>query len=113
MNIRQFPESDWRILRELRTVALERFCERVLRDVQALAADASLTYHQRYGEIYGLIHKRDDELAEAWNGPRRSAAIHQLALMRSYGVITDEEMTRFSVETRTRVTFLAGEDDAA
>ncbi len=43
-----FPESDWKIFRELREVALERFCKRVLEELELLWQDASGSYHERY-----------------------------------------------------------------
>ena len=40
-----FPESDWRIFRTLRELALERFCKRVLEEVQPLLESVSRTDH--------------------------------------------------------------------
>ena len=106
MMSRGFPESDWRILRKLREVALERFCERVICELREMTADVPPSYHQRYLDVFKLIDKRDDELASAFNNPRRSAAFLQLGLIRAYGLITDDEMARFSPETRAAVEVL-------
>ena len=35
----EFPESDWKTFRELRQVALERFCKRVLDEVARFPPD--------------------------------------------------------------------------
>ena len=92
---REFPESDWLIFRSLREVALERFCERVLVEMRERADDVRSSHHPRYLEIFTLIGKRDDELARAFNNPRRSVALLQLGLIRALGLITDEEVARF------------------
>lgn len=97
---REIPERDWKLLRDLRSVALERFCQRALEELTRVAADSGKTHHERYGAVYGLVQERDRELAAALDGLRRSTALSQLARMRSYGLLTDEEMARFSPETR-------------
>ena len=38
----EIKESDWKLLRRLHQVALERFCERALTDVQSALADSGL-----------------------------------------------------------------------
>jgi hypothetical protein len=64
-----------------------------------MASNNSKTNHERYGAIYGLIHDRDKELAHAFNGASRSKALFQLAHIYRLGLLTDEEMSRFSPET--------------
>ena len=108
MALRDIPESDWRIFRKLRDVALERFCERVLAELREMTTAAPSSHHQRYLEVFKLIDKRDDELARAFNNPRRSAALLQLGLIRAYGLVTDAEMAEFSPETQAAVGLLAG-----
>jgi hypothetical protein len=56
--------------------------------------------------VYRLIHKRDGEIARCFNDQRRSMALEQLTGMRSLGLITDDEMERFSPEVREIVSFL-------
>jgi hypothetical protein len=99
-------ESDWKTFRQLSEVALARFCQRVLDEVGQVTADASRSPHERYLAIYRLIHDRDDELADAFNDPRRSQADLQLALIQFHGLLTEEEMGRFSDETRESVELL-------
>ena len=100
------PESDWKVFRELRTVALERFCERILAEMQRIAEDSGKSWHERYLTIYRLIDERNDELAAAFDDSRRSTAYAQLARMRYHELVADEEMTRFSDETQRTVALL-------
>lgn len=94
-------ESDWKLFsRQLQPVALERYCKRVLSEVAEVASDPKLTNHDRYLAVYRLMKKRDRELADAFNDSRRSVAMFQLAHVRRIGLITDEEMGRFSDGTR-------------
>ncbi len=101
--MRQIKESDWKILRQLSAVALERFCEKVLSEVEAIRADNSKSIHQRYLDVFQLMRKRDKELAQAFDNLRRSTALEQLILMKAHGLITDEEFSRFSQETQDAV----------
>jgi len=93
-------ETDWKVFRQVREVALARFCERVLTEVGSLIAKPGETSHERYLAVYKLIEKRDKELAQAFNDMRRSTALLQIGLMHNRGLLTDEEMTRFSPELR-------------
>lgn len=100
---RDFPESDWKRFRQLSTVALDRICERVLRELTAIAADASQSHHDRYLKVYRTIHERDEVIADAFNNQRRSVAIHQLMMIYSQGLFTDEELDSFTPGTRDLV----------
>lgn len=98
--MRGIKESDWKRLRDLKPILLDRYCARVLADLENLSKDATLTPHQRYGEIYGLIHARDKELAYIFDDLRRSNAIIKLMLMREAGLLEVEEVAAFSEDTR-------------
>jgi hypothetical protein len=97
---RDIPESDLKIFRTVRAAALDRFCARILEECAAVLRDAKTTNHERYLRLYRLIQERDDDIASAFNDFRRSTAFFQLARIHGLGVVTDEELARFSPETR-------------
>jgi hypothetical protein len=96
-------ESDWKLFRKLQTLALERFCQRVLDAVGQLISNMDETSHARYLALYRLLKERDKHLADGFNDPRRSIALIQLARIREPGQLTDVEFARFSDEARTGV----------
>jgi len=102
-----FPESDWKTFSQLRLVALERFCKRTLDDLQRFSVDAERSYHQRYLELFRWLGERNDELAKAFDDPRRSQMFWQLAAIYAYGLLTPDEFARFTPQTRERIHFLA------
>ena len=104
--MRDIKESDWRIFRELHTVALERFCQRVLEQVDRLNADSAKTNHQRYLAIYRYTRECDKDLAFAFNDKRRSTAKLQLARIQFHDLLTAEEFSQFSEEMRAAVEVL-------
>ena len=106
---REISEKDWKLFRRLHPLALERFCERALSEVGRLTADSGKGAHERYLTIFKLLQRRDKELAEAFDDLRRSTAWRQLAILRSRGLLTEEEFARFSQETQSLVAALLGE----
>lgn len=106
---REIRGADWKLFRQVHPIALERFCQRVLSEVGRLASDTGKSAHQRYMATFQLLQRRDKELAEAFNDMRRSTALLQLAILRSRGLVTDEEFARFSPETQAAVQVWLGE----
>jgi hypothetical protein len=103
------PESDWKVFREVQKLALERFCQRALDEVQAILRDGSRSHHERYLDVFRRLQRRDEELAHAFNDPRRSRMIIQLVAIHAYGLLEPEELGRFSERTRASVESLAKE----
>ena len=100
---RRFPESDWKGFRQVQALALDRFCQRVLTEVNELAADTGRSSHERYLAVYKLLQHRHNELAAAFDDSRRSTAFVQLARIRAAGLLSDKEFASFSAETRALV----------
>lgn len=93
-------EADWRVFRELRALALERFCERVLAEADAVGRLGDGSAHDRYVALYRLLERRDRELARAFDAPRRSAMLTQLAELSRLGLLNAGEIARFSADTQ-------------
>ena len=94
----RIAESDWKRFRQLHSIALERFCQKILSEVESVSTDGSKNFHQRYLDIYKIIERRDKELSKVFNDPRRSAALMQLVSIYDLGLITDAELNGFSQE---------------
>jgi hypothetical protein len=107
--VKDIREADWKRLRDLKPIALDRFCARVLSDIERVNSDSAATPHQRYLAIYDLIHKRDKELGRIFDGLSRSNAVGKLLLMYHAGLLTKDEVAAFSEDIRNAV---AGSSDA-
>jgi hypothetical protein len=103
----EFPESDWKVFSKLRLVALERFCKRVLDGVSRFPLGTEPSYHQRYLELFRWLGERNDELGNAFDNPRRSHMLWQLAAIYAYGLLEPDEFARFTSPTRERIQALA------
>lgn len=71
----EIRESDWKLFRRLQPLAIDRFCRRVLSDLQATASDEAMTAHEQYLKVYRLIHDQDKQMAKIFNDIRRSNAV--------------------------------------
>lgn len=95
-------ESDWRVFRRLHSIALERFCKRVLEVVRE-AAECKTDYHDCYRKVYRLIRDYDKRMAAAFDDPRRSNAFLLLANIIGEGLLSAEELKQFSQEAQARI----------
>ena len=102
----EIKESDWKLLRQMVPVALERFCQRILGELDRIGSESTKSHHQRYLDIFEVLQRRDREIAQAFNDMRRSTALTQLAAICSQGLLTEEEFLRFSPETRSVIELL-------
>ena len=96
-------ESDWKVLRELHGIALERFCQRVIEEVESTIDSRSNGDHDCYVKVFDLLRKRDKQLARTFDDLRRSNALFLLANIKHARLLTDDELMRFSSETREAV----------
>ena len=94
------PESDWKTLRKLHDTWLDRFCTRVLREIQVASSTPGKTSHERYAVVYQLVRERDKELARASDGTSRSRAYMHLVALMSLDLIAPDELQQFTPETR-------------
>ena len=97
---RDVAESDWKRFRQLHPVALERFCKRILSEIESTNADDTKSFHQRYLDIYQIIKHSDQELVGAFNDLRRSTALMQITAIYNRGLLTNAELMSFSKEAR-------------
>lgn len=102
------PESDWQVFRELREVALDRYCERALARVEELCAGSSEDAHDRYLRVSRFLRDRDESLSRMFDDPRRSRMLVQLAALHADDLLEPEELDRFTQETRDRIELLVG-----
>ena len=98
-----FPERDWKLLRELKPVALDRLCGRILHHASEIAASSSGTNHQRYLKVWEMVQEQNEEVAIAFDDYRRSTAFLKILQIHRRGLFTEEEFARFSEETQKRV----------
>jgi hypothetical protein len=106
--MREIKEPDWKVLRRVHPLALERFCERVLAEIDSVSRNGATSHHTRYLQIFRILQQRDREMARLFDNPRRSYALTMLAQIRSQGLLTEDEFSSLSPETRSAIQMLLG-----
>jgi len=96
--MRDIKESDWKLFKPLREIALERFCERVLDEIARITSDSTKSKHERYAAIYQLVRERDKEIDPIFDHLRRSTAVQQICAFRAHDLLTEQELRQFSPE---------------
>ena len=99
----RIKESDWKIFRELRSLALQRYCKRVMGDVDKIIHDTEGDAHERYIEMYKVVQDGDKKLAHMFDGFSRSKALDQLVMYCGNDLLSDKEIAQFSDETQERI----------
>jgi hypothetical protein len=99
----EIKESDWKLLRRLHRVALERFCRRAVEEISSATSDPAGDYHGCFLKVFALVNERDRELARTFDDLRRSNAMILLAGLMEEGLLSGEEFSRFGPETRDAV----------
>jgi hypothetical protein len=100
---REIKESDWKLFRRLHPVALERFCKKVLEEINQATSNCSEDYHQGYLEVFRLIMDRNEQMARAFDDTRRSTAIFLLTNNQGKRFTDGRGVFSVSPETRARV----------
>lgn len=103
----EIPESDWRRFKEVHGKIFERYCSQILAEVAEASQATQGDAYDRYVKVYQLVKERDKQINRTFTDFRRSTAIMQLGIMRRMKLLTDEELSGFSEQTRVRVEGIA------
>jgi hypothetical protein len=91
-------ESDWKMFKRLRELALERFFERVMGEIASISSDGAKSNGERFGAIYRLVRERNKDIDPIFDYLRRSTAVRQIIAFRSNDLMTADELQQFSPE---------------
>ncbi|WP_432470215.1 hypothetical protein [Amphritea sp. HPY] len=91
-------ESDWKKFKKIKEAALDKCCQEALIEYQKSISDDSASHHQRFLNVYELVHDTNKELAQIFDDQSRSKAVIQMLLMRRRGLVPDESIAIFSEE---------------
>ena len=97
------PEHDWKTLRALHPLVLDRYCTRVLLEITTAVTDTARSPHERYLAIHDLMKRRNREMANAFDDMRRSRALERVLYIRRLGLFTEDEYARFTGAMRDEV----------
>lgn len=96
-------DADWKILREMHPMIVDRFCQRHLDNVSKMINTTSVGAHQRYKDIVALMKSFENLMNLFFADFRRSDGLMKLAGLREAKLVTDEEYALFSAEAHAWV----------
>ena len=94
------PEKDWKLLRSIKDEKLNLACKNIINKINEEIENGGVNYHKSYLNIWEIVNNDDKEIASNFNDLRRSNAIMKLALWKRSGLLTEQELNRFSEDTR-------------
>ncbi|MFM1767944.1 MAG: hypothetical protein RJA22_473 [Verrucomicrobiota bacterium] len=100
---RDCRESDWKAFKELRALALERYCQKACQQAVAIASATEGSAHERYVRLYRHIAETDKMIQRGFDDLRRSTATAKILVIHSLKVWSPEELKRFSPEIQDLV----------
>lgn len=99
----EIAERDWKVLKRLKDIALNRYCQRVLEELEQISRDSAKTWQERYLDLNHRVHDHDRQIADAFNDLRRSKAVWRVVSIRRLNLLTQEELAEFTPEFRQQI----------
>ncbi len=87
-------ESDWKVFKQIKEKAIERFCETALNEFGKVIDDDKEHVHHRYLLLYKLVRDRDKEMGLLFDGHSRSKAQIQLLNIRREGLCDELQLEK-------------------
>jgi len=78
-------------------------CGRILEKIEAVIKRKEISTHETYLKLWEIMKNEDEKIADMFNDIRRSNAVYKLTRWKHNSLITDEELTRFSDETKESI----------
>lgn len=93
-------ESDWKIFKEIKEKAIERFCESALNEFREVMDKEDEHIHNRYLLHFKLVQNRNRQMALIFDDHTRSKAHLQLLAIRGEGLADESLVSKLSEEFR-------------
>jgi hypothetical protein len=109
----EIPEQEWRKIRDMKDIVLDRACKEILDALRARLTIPSIgqSHHEQYLKIYEWVDDQDEKIGNGFDGLRRSTAYVLVSHWVVNRWLTLHEFNRLSEDTRSKVLFLAGLED--
>lgn len=96
--MKSIKESDWKIFKEIKTEAIESFCQNAINEFESALSDNGKSNYEKYLHHYKQVKNTDKKMARLFDGHSRSKAHMQLLSIRSEGLANIELVQKLSEE---------------
>jgi len=98
--VNNFPERDWKQLRKIKDEILASACEKIFKKIESISEKRTGCEYNAYLDLWKVIQKEDNKIAEMFNDLKRSNALTKLITWSQYGFLSDKNLAKFSQETQ-------------
>jgi hypothetical protein len=100
--VESIPEPDWKVFKVVRETALDRHYAQAVEACRAMIEDDTTSHRERFHDMLAFLRDSDRRMRD-FEDFRRPTALVVLGMLRAAGLVTDEELLRFSAETQHRI----------
>ena len=101
------PEKDWKTFRDMKKLLLQNQCQKALERIRRILDRPTQDAHATYLEIFKAIEKEDKIIASMFDDHRRSTAFISILSMVQHGLLSKNDLQRFTPETQERIEALS------
>lgn len=97
------PEADWKHIRALQPLLINRLCARINARVGRIINDPALTHHERFLTMFTAIREENQKVAWAFDDWRRSTIRMRIIEIHRQGLFEPGEIAGLSDAMRQRL----------
>ena len=101
-------EKDWKLLRSMKEEKLNLACGEILQKVSKEMEFEENEEHKSYLKVWEILNSEDRKICEMFDDLKRSNAILKLVSWQQNGLLTEQEISKFSAQTRSTIEAMAG-----
>ena len=98
--MQQIPERDWKYMRSVQSKLLETLCSRINSEASRIAADPSLSEHERFLALNNHMQAGKEIVADCFDDWKRSNIGIKMLMLERHALLTGEHVSRLSPETQ-------------
>lgn len=91
-------ESDWKIFKQIKEKAIEKFCDSALSEYESIIKNNKEKSQETYLLLYRTVIDRDKHMALLFDGHSRSKAPFHLLAIRNEGLADETLLNKLSPE---------------
>lgn len=95
-------ELDWKIFKQIKSLALEKYCSKTLDEAKDIVLGERESSHETYLHLFKTLQKKDKQLADMFDGHSRSRAWLQLIAIRKEGLAEQPLLDKLTEEFRIK-----------
>jgi hypothetical protein len=98
----EISERDWKLFKELHPIAMNRFFEKAVKEMQPLLWSKEKQAQERFLDALTYAQDKREQASRLFDDLRRSTALLIAGIVYANGFFTADEVSRFSPDAQQR-----------